>query len=211
VSIGLTIFVPLYFEVVHKLSATESGIALIPLALTTPGSLLSGQAMLYWRHYKRAPLIGLVCSLVALAFLVWRPELSLVYVTVIMSVVGTAIGLVYPVTTVSIQNAVPYYQVGIAMGALNFFRALASAFAVAVMGAILLAGLGVTPQHGAAVSVVTSTMSASGADVADVFRWVFASAWIFLALSLVALILMEELPLRSTPAGQEPPHSPPAE
>jgi EmrB/QacA subfamily drug resistance transporter len=211
VSIGLTIFVPLYFEVVHKLSATESGIALIPLALTTPGSLLSGQAMLYWRHYKRAPLIGLVCALVALAFLVWRPDLPLTYVTVILSVVGTAIGLVYPVTTVSIQNAVPYYQVGIAMGALNFFRALASAFAVAVMGAILLAGLGVTPHRGAAVSVVTSTMSASGADVAEVFRWVFASAWIFLALSLVALILMEELPLRSTPAGQEPPRPAPAE
>jgi len=211
VSIGLTIFVPLYFEVVHKLSATESGIALIPLALTTPGSLLSGQAMLYWRHYKRAPLIGLICSLLALAFLVWRPDLPLTYVTVILAVVGTAIGLVYPVTTVSIQNAVPYYQVGIAMGALNFFRALASAFAVAVMGAILLAGLGVTPQGGASVSVVTSTMSASGADVADVFRWVFACAWIFLALALVALLLMEELPLRSTPAGQEPPRPTPAE
>ena len=113
--------------------------------------------------------------------------------------VGTAIGLVYPVTTVSIQNAVPHYQVGIAMGALNFFRALASAFAVAVMGAILLAGLGVTPQRGAAVSVVTSTMSANGADAAHVFRWVFASAWIFLAIALVALMRMEELPLRTTP------------
>ncbi len=42
-----------------SLSATESGIALIPIALTTPGSLLSGQAMLYWKHYKRAPLVGL--------------------------------------------------------------------------------------------------------------------------------------------------------
>src|SRR5262245_10683792 len=151
VSIGLTILVPLYFEVVHKLSATASGLALIPLALTTPGSLLSGQAMLHWRHYKCAPVIGLVCALIALAFLVARPDLSLISVIVIMGVVGTAIGLVYPVTTVSIQNAVPYYQVGIAMGALNFFRALVSAFAVAVMGAILLAGFGVTPQHGAAV------------------------------------------------------------
>jgi EmrB/QacA subfamily drug resistance transporter len=211
VSIGLTILVPLYFEVVHKLSATESGIALIPLALTTPGSLLSGQAMLYWRHYKRAPIIGLICSLVALAFLVWRPDLSLTYVTVVLGVVGTAIGLVYPVTTVAIQNAVPYYQVGIAMGALNFFRALASAFAVAVMGAILLAGFGVTPQRGAAVSVVTSTMSASGADAADVFRWVFACAWIFLAIALVALLLMEERPLRSTPAGSDPTGPAPAE
>ena len=60
VQIGLTIVVPLYFEVVHKLTATESGIALIPIALTTPGSLLAGQAMLYWKHYKRAPVIGLV-------------------------------------------------------------------------------------------------------------------------------------------------------
>ena len=210
VSIGLTILTPLYFEVVHGLSATASGVALIPLALTTPGSLLAGRAMLYWRHYKRAPVIGLACSLVALAPLIWRPDLPLVYVLAIMGVVGTAIGLVYPVTTVSIQNAVPHYQVGIAMGALNFFRALASAFAVAVMGAILLAGLGVTPQRGAAVSVVTSTMSASGADAAHVFRWVFASAWIFLAIALVALMRMEERPLRSTPAGSEPPGPAPA-
>ena len=66
-SIGLTIFVPLYFEVVHKLSATESGLALIPLALTTPGSLLSGQAMLYWRHYKLAPIVGAFVAGLALS------------------------------------------------------------------------------------------------------------------------------------------------
>ncbi len=212
VSIGLTIFVPLYFEVVHGLSATESGLALIPLALTTPGSLLSGKAMLYWRHYKRAPMIGLSFALVALAFLVWRPAMPLGYVTLVMAVVGTAIGLVYPVTTVSIQNAVPFYQVGIAMGALNFFRALASALAVAVMGAILLAGLGVAVQRGAAASAMASTLSASGADAAHVFRFVFASAWIFLALALVALVVMQERPLRATPAGREPPPGPtPAE
>ena len=40
VQIGLTIVVPMYFEVAFHLSATESGIALIPIALTTPGSLL---------------------------------------------------------------------------------------------------------------------------------------------------------------------------
>jgi MFS family permease len=211
VQIGLTIVVPMYFEVAFHLSATESGIALIPVALTTPGSLLSGQAMMYWKHYKRAPVVGLACALVALVFLIWRPDMPLSYVIVLLSVVGTAVGLVYPVTTVSIQNAVPHHQVGVAMGALNFFRALASAFAVAVMGAILLAGLGVTPQRGTAVSVVTSTMNASGAAAADVFRWVFAAAWIFLAIALVALLLMEERPLRSTPAGGESPSPVPAE
>ena len=32
----------------------------------------------------RAPIIGLVCALVALAPLIWRPDLPLLYVTVFM-------------------------------------------------------------------------------------------------------------------------------
>ena len=211
VSIGLTIFMPLYFETVYGLSATESGVALIPIALTTPGSLLSGQAMLYWKHYKRAPMIGMALGIVALCFLVWRPDMPLLYGIALMSVVGTAIGLLYPVTTVSIQNAVPHYQVGVAMGALNFFRSLVSAFVVAVMGAILLAGFGVTPQRGG-VSAVATAMNAAPADAAIVFRYVFLSALVFTALSLIALAIMEERPLRtSTMPAPEQPGSTPAE
>ena len=209
VSIGLTIFLPLYFETVHGLSATESGIALIPIALTTPGSLLSGQAMLYWRHYKRAPMVGLAFALVALVFLVWRPDMGLAYGIALMSVVGTSIGLVYPVTTVSIQNAVPHYQVGVAMGALNFFRSLVSAFVVAVIGAILLAGFGVTP-HGGSVSAVAATMNAARADAAIVFRYVFLAALIFLIFSLLALWIMEERPLRTSAAPPPEPQPNPA-
>jgi sugar phosphate permease len=210
VSIGLTIVVPMYVEVAHKLSATESGIALIPLALTTPGSLLAGQAMLYWKHYKRAPMIGLVFALVALCFLIWRPDMSLAYSIALMSVVATAIGLVYPITTVSIQNAVPHHQVGIAMGALNFFRSLASAFVVAVLGAILLAGLGVSVSRGSgrAVSVIEQ-VAAAGPGVALTFSWVFLAALVFLALSLLALALMEERPLRgSVMPPSDPPGAP---
>jgi MFS family permease len=198
VQIGLTIIVPLYFEVVFHLSATESGIALIPIALTTPGSLLSGQAMLYWKHYKRAPMIGLSCAIVALLLLVWRPDQSLSTVIVVLSIVGTAVGLVFPVTTVAIQNAVPHHQVGVAMGALNFFRSLASAFVVAVLGAILLAGLGVAPQRGGHAVSLVSSVTAAGTGAALTFRWVFLAAWVFLAISLVALILMEERPLRGS-------------
>ena len=43
-----------------------------------------------------------------------------------MTLIGFGVGTVYPVATVSIQNAVPMHQVGTATGAMNFFRALAS-------------------------------------------------------------------------------------
>ena len=83
------------------------------------------------------------------------------------------------------------------MGALNFFRSLASAFIVAVLGAILLAGLGVAPERGGRAISVIQTVSAAGTDAAFVFRWVFLAAFVFLALSLLFLILMEERPLRA--------------
>jgi EmrB/QacA subfamily drug resistance transporter len=198
-SIGLVIFVPLYYELVHHLSASDSGLALVPLALTTPGSILSGRAMLYLRHYKRVPMAGLAIGIAGLTALVWQPALPLWSVIVIMSLIGIALGTVFPVCTVSIQNAVPNHQVGVAMGAMNFFRALASALLVAIMGAILLAGLGVTVERGSAAAFSASLAAnpaGSGTDFAAVFRWVFVAAEAFLLASLATLTLMEERPLR---------------
>ena len=200
-SIGLVIFVPLYYELVHHLSASDSGLALIPLALTTPGSILSGRAMLHMRHYKRVPVAGLAAGIAGLGFLIWQPALALWGVIVIMGLVGLAVGTVFPVCTVSIQNAVANHQVGVAMGAMNFFRALASAFAVAIMGAILLAGLGVTMARGGNAAAVAAAMGTQGFDFAGVFRWVFVAGEVFLVGALATLILMEERPLRGPEQG----------
>jgi len=71
VNIGLTIFVPLYYELVHGLSASDSGLALIPIVMmTTPGSYLSGRAMLHLNRYKWVPLLMLSLATVALLALV---------------------------------------------------------------------------------------------------------------------------------------------
>jgi EmrB/QacA subfamily drug resistance transporter len=195
-SIGLVIFVPLYYELVHGLSASDSGLALIPIALTTPGSILSGRAMLHMRNYKWVPVLGLSVGCAALAALIWQPALPLWAVIVIMSLVGIACGTVFPVCTVSIQNAVPNHQVGVAMGAMNFFRALASAFAVAIMGAILLTGSGVALERAGNAAAVAVNVGTLDFDFAGVFRWVFVAAEAFLAAALATLLLMEERPLR---------------
>ncbi len=198
-SIGLTIYVPLYFELVHGLSASDSGLALIPLAaLTTPGSILSGQIMMRRRHYKWVPIAVLGIAIGALAVLILRPALPRLPVMIILGISSVAIGTVYPVATVSIQNAVPLHQVGVAMGAMNFFRALASAFAVAVMGAIVLAGFGATPQRGGSTAMIAPLETGTGDHVAHVFALVFVAAAMCLAFSLVAVCAMEERPLRSS-------------
>jgi hypothetical protein len=65
------------------------------------------------------------------------------------------------------------------------------------MGAILLATLGVAPERGAHVTVMTAAVAnALGVDLAHVFRGVFTFGVLCLIASLVALIRMEERPLR---------------
>ena len=203
VVVGLTIYLPLYYEVVHKFSASDSGLGLIPIiVMSTPGSIVAGRAMMHLEHYKRVPIIGLVCSIAGLSVLVWEPALSPIAVACLLSVVAFGIGTTYPVGTVSIQNAVSRYQVGAAMGAMNFFRGLTAAFIVAVMGAIVLAAIGLAPQRGGA-TVVTEAANASGADLAHVFRGIFALGVLCLIVSLIALVRMEQRPLRGRSEDSE--------
>jgi EmrB/QacA subfamily drug resistance transporter len=212
--LGLTVYMPLYFQVVHKLSATDAGVALIPIVLmTTPGSMLSGRSMMYLRRYKISAIAGAILAIVSMTALVISPAMSLHGVVLALTLIGFGAGTVYPVATVSIQNAVPTHQVGTATGAMNFFRALASTLAVAIMGAILLAGLGASPERGSAgVERLVEAAGAIGIDTAAMFRWVFVAADVFLVAALAAVLLMEQRPLRgpaaAAPVPQEPPPAP---
>jgi EmrB/QacA subfamily drug resistance transporter len=209
--IGLTVYMPLYFQVVHKLSATDAGVALIPIVLmTTPGSMLSGRSMMYLRRYKVSAIAGGTLAIASMTALALWPAMPLYGVVIVLTLIGFGAGTVYPVATVSIQNAVPVHQVGTATGAMNFFRALASTLAVAIMGAILLAALGATPERGATgVERLVETAGAAGIDMAAVFRWVFMAADAFLIAALAAVLVMEQRPLRG-PATSPAPEAPPA-
>ena len=194
-SIGLTVFVPFYYQLVHHLSASNSGLALIPIALmTTPGSIMSGRAMMYLQHYKRVAVACLSLAIAATAYLAWQPLSPLWLVMIALATVGTGVGSVFPLTTVCIQNAVEPHQMGTATGVMNFFRALCAALVVAIMGAIMLAGFGVAAGHGGAETLLVS--GAATQEAAHVFSWVFAAASMFQTLGLIALIWLPERPLR---------------
>ena len=199
--VGMTIYVPLYFEVVLNLSASESGIALIPMmGATVLWSTLTGQLMSRLVHYKRVPLIGTSIGIVSLAALAAFPAtLPLWAVLTLHFVIGSSFGTVFPISTVCMQNAVQRSQLGITTGAANFFRALFSSLIVAVLGAIVLGHLG----GGSSGGVEALARAASSDVLVQAFRYVFATCGLVLCAGLVLLILLEERPLRGpTPPSQ---------
>ena len=205
--VGMTIFVPLYFEVVLHLSASESGLALIPLmASSVLGSTIVGRLMMRVTHYKRVPLVGSLVAILALGSLaIWPAAMPMWLVLMVLAVIGAGLGTVFPVSTVCLQNAVPHGQMGIATGAANFFRALFSSLVVAILGAIVLGGLG--GETGAAMETLARTASADVLAVA--FRFVFLACALVLAFGMAFLIALEERPLQGPPsAAAEAPTAP---
>ena len=198
--IGLSIVAPLYLQMALGQSASSSGLALIAFVVgTTIGSLASGRLLARLVHYKRVPLAGLplaVATLIVLA--VWPAQWSLAGVSALLFVNGIGLGTMYPLTTVVIQNAVLPHQLGIATGTLNFFRQLGGAIIVAVFATIVLGGGGegaLSPEafvrHGTGAAVAGDATQAASA-----FRLVFIAAAVFLVAAMIAVMLIEERPLR---------------
>jgi MFS family permease len=196
---ALTVHLPMYYEVVYHLTASEAGLALIPLAaVSTCGAAIAGRTMARAKHYKRVAIIGTSVSVV-FALVLSVTTLPLWGLLVVLSLFALGLGTTFPVSVVSLQNSVARAQIGTVTGAMNFFRALMSSFMVAAFSAILLISLGpgisIGEHRGPANAI-------PAADMVTAFHYVFGAATALMACAALCIFLMEERPLAgpSTPA-----------
>jgi EmrB/QacA subfamily drug resistance transporter len=143
VNIGLAVLLPVYLQGYFGFSPALSGYGLLGLLVgAVVGSTIGGRLTLHLVHVKRIPAVGAaICGfgIIALGLIVHLTSLPLL--EVLLVVLGIGMGLTFPVTTVSVQNAVDQKHLGVATGVLTFLRSLGSALGVAILGAIAL-GLG---------------------------------------------------------------------
>jgi EmrB/QacA subfamily drug resistance transporter len=184
--IGLSIYMPVYFQTVRGLGTSRSGLALIPLMVgTVVGATIAGQLMGRITHYKRIPVIGLLVAMFsALALCLFEARLSLTVFEMILALISIGLGTVLPTTTVAIQNAVPPHRLGTATGTMNFFRQLGSSITVAIFGVLLIGG-----------SAATATPSSVQPGN---FFYIFIATFIGFAIAFLSIVLMKENPLRSS-------------
>jgi MFS family permease len=184
------------------LTASEAGLALIPLAaISTCGAAIAGRTMARAKHYKRVAIVG--TSWAALCGLgLTLTTLPLWALLTLMAAFALGLGTTFPVCVVSVQNSVSRPQVGTITGALNFFRSLMSSFTVAAFAAILLIALGadipLAGEHHVAGSVAIPAD-----DMRHAFRYVFGAATALMTGAALCLIMMEERPLAGPTVAQQ--------
>ncbi|WGF89488.1 MDR family MFS transporter [Marinivivus vitaminiproducens] len=187
---ALAIYTPIYLQRVHGLSASASGLALVGLlAGSTAGAWMTGRLMTRIRHYKRVPLIGLSTAAMVMAVIALGVDrLHLAAFELLLAIAGIGAGTLFPVATISVQNAVPQHNMGIATAVLAFLRSLGSAIGVAVIGAIALGGGSFGGEAG----------PSTGDTSVGMFFAIYLSAAVIFAMAVMALATMRELPLRTS-------------
>jgi EmrB/QacA subfamily drug resistance transporter len=135
---GATIYLPVFLQTVLGVSATNSGLLLLPLVggmLVTAAA--TGQLMTRTGRYKPFVVVGPVLASVGYWFLhTMGPETSHFDSTLYMVVTGMGFGFIMPVLTVAVQNVVERKDLGVATTSVTFSRSLGSALGVAVFGAL---------------------------------------------------------------------------
>ncbi|MDL2404997.1 MDR family MFS transporter [Rhizobium calliandrae] len=222
--LGATLFFPLFFQMVMGASPSHSGLLTGPLMIgVVISSIVNGRVLLQRSgRYKPAQLFGLSLATVAFAVLAWAAATSQGFGAIEPSIfaLGLGLGLVMPNMTIAVQNALPYSHRGVGTATLAFFRSLGGLIGVTGSGAILAHR--VRQATGPSGSLDMSSLTESGlrqlstaspethATAIALYRhaiaMAFATGTVIVAVALVVLLFLPELPLRTHHGdGAQPP------
>jgi EmrB/QacA subfamily drug resistance transporter len=218
VMFGALIFLPQYQQLVRGDSATKSGLMLLPMVAGLMGaSIASGRLISKSGRYRRFPIIG--TAILTLAFWLFSHiavDTNRVVLGIWMAILGMGIGMVMPVMTLAVQNAVERKNLGTATSSVTFFRSIGSSLGGAIFGAILTNRLShhiMENVGGAAGAQAAKGLSSSAAslqnlppDVLHEVLTAFASSFhdVFLvgiplaALAFIIALFLKEAPLRAS-------------
>jgi EmrB/QacA subfamily drug resistance transporter len=135
---GALTFLPLYQQTVQHLSATGSGLMLIPLMFgSMVTTILAGQVTTRTGKYKIFPILGGLGMTAGLLLLTQLGvTTSLVVTGLYFAVLGIGMGFLMNMTTVIVQNSVNPRDMGVASSSRAFFQQIGGSIGVSIFGVI---------------------------------------------------------------------------
>ena len=214
---GGLIFLPIYLQAVKGLSATHSGLSILPLVVgifTT--SIGGGQIMARTGRYKWMPIAGsLIVGCALFGFSRLEVDTPYYVVALIMYAFGMGLGFTMQVVVTAVQNSVDRRNMGVATASVTFFRSMGGAIGTALLGAILNIRLkhhlseivGAAQGQVPAGAIKTNDVTAIQALPEPIKSWVleaftrsmddvFLVGVPFMAIAFVIALTMREKPLR---------------
>jgi len=225
---GAISFVPLFAQGALGMTATEAGSLLTPLMLSWVGLSIIGGRLLLKIGYRPTTLAGLFILTLGFALLSnYQRTTPRLWLYVDLVLIGAGLGLTMLTLLNAVQQSVGRAQLGIATSLNQFSRSIGGAVGVAIMGAVLSAGLAshlqqvaregagpLTPARAAELASNPNALIEPGARdslppaVLDELQGAMAAAiqrvfWVGTALAGLALLVGFRLPHSAAPPDEE--------
>ena len=141
---GGIMLLPLYMQIVHGASPTESGLLMLPMVVGMMASSIgSGQVISRTGHIRLFPIFGSAIMVAGLLLLsLCGADAALVWVSASMFVLGIGLGNCMQPLLLIIQSAVPPTEIGVATSSATFFRQIGGTLGVAVFLSVLFSSVG---------------------------------------------------------------------
>jgi EmrB/QacA subfamily drug resistance transporter len=134
--LGAMIYLPFFVQGVEGLSPTQSGFVNIPMSIMMIVlSTVAGRWISKTGKYKIYALSGLVIMIISMLMLANMHSVAMAVASMI--VFGLGLGLSMPVFTLTVQNAVPASQLGVATASATLFRNLGGTIGIAILGSVM--------------------------------------------------------------------------
>jgi MFS family permease len=139
---AVLVYLPTYLQIVHGVSATLSGVYMLPLvAGLVVSQSLAGRWAAHVNRLRAILLVGLITNLAGLLLLgTIGAATNTLVLSVYFLITGVGIGMVPMVVLTTVQNSVPAADLGAASAVVTFARSIGAAFGVAVFGTLLNSG-----------------------------------------------------------------------
>jgi EmrB/QacA subfamily drug resistance transporter len=135
---GALTFLPIYQQTVQHLSATGSGLMLIPIMLASMvTTIAAGQVTARTGKYKIFPILGSLGMAAGMFLLtLLGPDTGLVLSGLYFAVLGLGMGFLMNMTTIIVQNSVSPQDMGVASSSRTYFQQIGGSIGVSVFGVI---------------------------------------------------------------------------
>jgi EmrB/QacA subfamily drug resistance transporter len=164
---GAISFIPLFAQGALGMTATEAGSLLTPLMLSWVSMSVVGGRLLLKIGYRTITIAGFIVLTSGFVILsMFEPGTPRYHLYLDLMLIGAGLGLTMLTLLIAVQQAVERHQLGVATSMNQFSRAIGGAFGVAIMGAVLTAGLAGHLQRAAAAdnSPITAEQAAAFAS-----------------------------------------------
>ncbi|MGW4593356.1 MDR family MFS transporter [Amycolatopsis thermoflava] len=136
---SVLVYLPTYLQVVDGVSATLSGVHMLPLVIgLVVSQSLAGRWIANPARVRVVLVSGMVLNVAGLVLLsTLAPGTAQFVLVLYFLVTGVGVGMVPMVALTAAQNAVPAADIGAASAVVTFARSTGAAFGVAVFGTLL--------------------------------------------------------------------------